>query len=317
MPNTKKINRLIPQLNRYRHSSEEYKRKYEEANHLYRHFETQFAPGHFYSPYPDLKEIERRKSSIFDRTKVNIPGINIREKEQIKLLSKLGAHYKNIPHTKTFAKKNSSLRYRYGMHAYSYTDATVLFCMVNELRPKRIIEIGSGYSSAMMLDINEEFFNNKIDLTFIEPFPELLVSLTKKGDARNYRLIKKRLFEVSISEFKKLRAGDILFIDSTHVSKAGSDVNQLFFEVLPHLNKGVIIHIHDVFYPFEYPIEWIKETRAWNEDYMLRAFLYNNDQFEIIFFNHFLNLHHNKELEKQMPIVKKNGGGSIWLKKNY
>lgn len=308
-----KIKKMVEAPKKYREykaEAEHFKEKYFEVNDLYVKFKTTFAPGHFYSPYPDLKDIKKRAMSLFNQEKRVIPGIDIREKQQLALLSKLGKHGKKLPHT---SKKTKNLRYYFGMHAFSYTDATVLFCIMNEFKPKHIIEIGSGYSSAMMLDTNELFFDNKIDLTFIEPYPELLLSFTRPQDS--FTLIDKPLHKVGNKVFERLEAGDILFIDSTHVSKIGSDVNQLFFEILPLLAKGVIIHIHDVFYPFEYPKKWIEEQRAWNEDYMLRAFLYNNNEFEIMFFNHFMNIHHKKSLEKALPTTKKNAGGSIWLRK--
>jgi predicted O-methyltransferase YrrM len=289
--------------------ADHFEKLYYEKNHLYEHFQTQFAPGHFYSPYPDLNEIESRKDQIFDRSKVDLPGIDIRDQQQLVLLKKLAKFYKTMPHLKG---KATGLRYYLGKHAYSYTDGIILYCMLRHLQPKRVIEIGSGYSSALMLDVREKFLP-KLDLTFVEPYPELLMSLIKPDDT--YTLIDKPLHEVDLKIFSNLEAGDILFVDSTHVAKPGSDVIDIYFKILPVLKKGVIIHIHDIFYPFEYPIEWIKETRAWNEDYIVRAFLYNNNAYEIILFNHYLNAHHQKELDKLMPDTSKNGGGSLWLKK--
>lgn len=287
--------------------------KYLETNHLLRHFETQFAPGHFYSPYPDLQEMEKRKNNIFNRTKKQIPGIDIQEKQQLDLLNRIASHYDNLPYHNNKIQKNYA--YYLDHHAFAHTDSTILFCMLNELRPKRVIEIGSGYSSALMLDY-KKYIDKNLEITFIEPYPQLLKRLVSKIHPRtSYNLIAEPLWRVDKKIFKKLKSGDILFIDSTHVSKAGSDVNEIFFEILPVINKGVVIHIHDVFYPFEYPIEWIKETRAWNEDYLLRAFLYNNNEYKIILFNHFLNIHHSKLIHRLLPLTKHNDGGSLWLKK--
>ena len=99
------------------------------------------------------------------------------------------------------------------------------------------------------------------------------------------------------------------------MSKINSEVNYLFFEILPRLRKGVYIHIHDIFYPFEYPMKWIYEGRFWNEDYMLRNFLTFNDSFEIVQFNAFLKRFHTPLINKLMPLFLENSGGSIWLKK--
>ncbi len=305
------FNKLVKQRDEYRRLAKYLEKKYYKANHLYAHFKTQFAPGHFYSPYPNLKDIAERKDTIFNRRKQKIEGIDIREHQQLQLLKKISKFYKRFPYQ---AKRTKKLRYFLGLHAYSYTDGLILFCMLLYLKPKKIIEIGSGYSSALMLDTKQLFMNN-LKLSFIEPYPELLLKLTKSGDKRNYQLIDKPLHEVDPAIFANLDAGDILFIDSTHVAKPGSDVNQIYFKILPSLQKGVIIHIHDVFYPFEYPIEWIMETRAWNEDYLLRAFLYNNKDYKILLFNDFLNVHHKKLLDELMPLSAKNGGGSLWLQK--
>jgi len=136
--------------------------------------------------------------------------------------------------------------------------------MIRHLSPKRFIEVGSGYSSCVVLDINELFFDNRISLTFIEPHTELLFSLIKESDKETSKIIPTDLQDVGLEVLSELCPEDILFIDSTHVSKIGSDVNHIFFEILPRLARGVYIHFHDVFYPFEYPKEWIYEGRAWN-----------------------------------------------------
>lgn len=308
-----KSRELQQELDHYRHLAVYYEKKYLKASHLYRHFRTQFAPGHFYSPYPDLKEIRRRRDRIFDRSKRDLPGIDINEAGQIGLLKKMAPYYADFPYKPERKYKNR--RYSLGRHAYSYTDAIVLYLFMRHYRPKRIIEVGSGYSSALMLDVNEAFFNDSIDMTFVEPYPELLLSLTRPADMAAGRLIKEPLHKVDTDFFARLEKGDFLFIDSTHVAKAGSDVCQIFFDILPALKQGVIVHIHDVFYPFEYPEDWVKETRAWNEDYLLRAFLYNNDEFEILFFNNFMNIHHSAMMDKLLPLSARNPGGSLWLRK--
>ena len=125
--------------------------------------------------------------------------------------------------------------------------------MLRYLRPKKIIEIGSGFSSCLMLDINEIFMGNRAKCTFIEPYPELLLTLLKDTDEPQIEIIPSRLQEVDPDIFSTLSASDILFIDSTDVSKVDSDVNHIFFGILPLLQSGVYIHFHDIFYPFVYP----------------------------------------------------------------
>ncbi len=121
--------------------------------------------------------------------------------------------------------------------------------------------------------------------------------------------------DVALSTFDELEAGDLLFIDSSHVSKIGSDVNFLFFEVLPRLKAGVYIHVHDIFWPFEYPHSWIVEGRAWNEAYLLRALLCGNDGFEIVFWNSWAGHALRELLSKNCPLFTRNSGGSIYLRK--
>jgi hypothetical protein len=108
---------------------------------------------------------------------------------------------------------------------------------------------------------------------------------------------------------------DILFIESSHVAKIGSDVVYLVTEVIPRLKKGVIIHFHDIFWPFEYPEEWIRDGRAWNENYILKAFLQFNTQFKILLFNAYLALHHSNAMEHYLPLFMQGPGCSLWLEK--
>jgi hypothetical protein len=156
-----------------------------------------------------------------------------------------------------------------------------------------------------------------VHCTFIEPYPELLLSLTKPEERDRLEIIGSNLQDIDLSLFANLAAGDILFIDSTHVAKISSDVNYIFFEILPQLQKGVYIHIHDIFYPFEYPREWIYQGRAWNEAYLLRAFLEYNDVFEIQLFTSFLGHKHQEALAQAMPLCAGRTGSGMWLKKVF
>jgi hypothetical protein len=187
--------------------------------------------------------------------------------------------------------------------------------MIRYIQPKKIVEIGSVYSSCAILDTNEIFFDNAISCTFIDPYPQLLQSLIKDTDIGKFEVIQKNIQNVDIDRFSELSAGDILFIDSSRVSKINSDVNHIFFEILPHIKRGVYVHFHDIGYPFEYPKEWIYEGRAWNEAYLLRAFLQYNNVFKIQFFNSFLAYSYKDIVKDNMPIFMKNPGTSIWIQK--
>jgi predicted O-methyltransferase YrrM len=192
---------------------------------------------------------------IFYYLPKEIPGVDLNPAGQLELFSKLKSYHDEQPFT---AQRSAPRRFHFENPAYSYLDALVLYAMIRHLRPKRIIEAGSGYSSGVILDTSELFFENSIECTFIEPHPELLKSLMKDGDLQRAELIQARLQDVPLEKFQHLEAGDIVFVDSSHVSKVDSDVNYCLFKLLPQLKSGVYVHFHDVFYPFEYPAEWIQ-----------------------------------------------------------
>lgn len=272
-----------------------------------------FVPnGHFYSPIPSLKDLERDKDRVLGHVGRSLPGIDLKEDAQFELLKSFSEPYKALPFSED---KVEGLRYFYRNPAYGHSDAIFLNLMIRHSRPKTVIEIGSGFSSCMLLDTNELWFGNSIECTFIEPYPELLYSLLETGDSDRIDIISVGVQEVNLARFEKLQANDVLFVDSTHVGKFGSDVNHIIFNVLPALASGVFVHFHDIFYPFEYPEAWIREGRAWNEAYLLRAFLQHNSTFEIMMFNTFMQQFHRGFFEEHMPLCLKNSGGSIWLRK--
>ena len=144
----------------------------------------------------------------------------------------------------------------------------------------------------------------------------MLHTLLRSDDAQHFKLICRPVQDVEVGVFEQLESGDILFIDSTHVVKTGSDVIFEFFEVLPRLNNGVIVHFHDMFFPFEYPRHWvIDENRSWNELYLMHAFLMYNNAFEIVFFNDFFARRYRTEAEAAAPSFLVNPGGGLWLRK--
>lgn len=267
--------------------------------------------GHYHSPYPDLTQIKKNEARIFNRAK-EIAEIDLNEKGQLELLERAAALYPSAPFP---VEKQDPLRYWYNNEVYHYFDGFMLHAMIRMLKPKRIIEAGSGFTSCVILDTNQLFFSNEIKCTFIEPYPQRLYSLLKEDEKKSRDIREMGLQEVDISLFDELAANDILFIDSTHVSRVDSDVNRLIFEILPRLKKGVYIHFHDIFYPFEIPKEWVYENRAWNETYMLRAFLMYNGSFKIKYFHHMMNLRHEDFFKKNFPAYFNKTGGHIWLQK--
>jgi hypothetical protein len=166
-----------------------------------------------------------------------------------------------------------------------------------------------------MLDVDEFHLGRSVEFTFLEPYPDLLKSLMRPGDP-TWAIRQQIVQEADLDLFRGLAANDILFIDSTHVVKAGSDVVRLLFEVLPALAPGVVIHVHDIFWPFEYPSTWLDEGRAWNETYALRAFLQYNRCFSIMLFANCLVHRDRGWFERHAPTILRNVGGSIWLRRD-
>jgi predicted O-methyltransferase YrrM len=265
-----------------------------------------YRPGHYHSTIPGKTTIHNYDENLFH---INDHAIALHQPDQINLLENLTKFYseflKYLDEKGTrFVKKNIY---------FVPSDAFYLYSIINYYKPNRIIEVGSGYSSALMLDINEKKFNNSIHLTFIEPFSGRLKSLLKPEDTQ-VEIIENVTQSVNIAVFDQLHTNDILFIDSSHVSKFGSDVNFLFFKILPRLNKGVIIHFHDILYPFEYPKSWLIQGIQWNEAYMLRNFLMYNDSFKILLYSDFI-LKKGLIMDKYKDSILKIGGGSIYIQK--
>lgn len=206
-----------------------------------------YPPGHFYSPIPNIDEVKKDETQICSLSREDIGGIDLNYEDQVLFLDSFVPYLKEQPFSE---KKQEGLHYFFENEAYSYADALTLYGVIRRFKPKRIIEVGSGYSSCLTLDTNRLYFDNAIELTFIEPYPQLLKNLLEEEQSSQVRILEMRLQDVPIEVFDKLEANDILFIDSTHVSRVNSDVNRALFELFPKLKPGVLIHIHDVFWPF-------------------------------------------------------------------
>ena len=173
--------------------------------------------------------------------------------------------------------------------------------------------MGSGYSTAVALD--ESDTNpalGGLQITCIEPYPDRLLGLLKDRDYDRVSLLRQPVQDVGLDVYDQLGPGDVLFIDSTHVVKAGSDVVWLFLHVLPRLAAGVAVHVHDIFWPFEYPAHWLGQGRDWTEAYLLHAFLAGNTSWEISFFSSWF--WQRKPGLVPQPLERENPG-SIWLRK--
>ncbi len=269
-----------------------------------------YPAGHFYSPLPSRAEV----AEAFARGGFGppFPGIDLNEEQQFARLERFAQWYADQPFSDDPTPRG---RFYLNNPSYGHYDAIMLYGMMREAQPRRIIEVGSGFSSAAMLDVNEQRLDNRIEFTFIDPEMKRLRDLLRGDEAMRLNLIEKRVQEVPLDIFATLQENDILFIDSSHVSKIGSDVNRIYFDILPVLAPGVLIHIHDVAGNLEYPKDWFEDGRAWNEQYLLRAFLMYNTAYRIELFTAWLSDRKHDFLRQKMPSCARGGGGQMWLRK--
>jgi len=287
-------------------NSEEYKNLAAENEKLSR--KQGYPPGHFYSPIVDPDTL---KDHNWDTRKKPISGIEINEDDQLSLITSFKRFYLDLPY---LPQKGLTTRYYFDNDYYTHNDAIALYSLIRLLEPKQIIEIGSGFSSAVMMDTNDYCMQGKISLSFIEPYPDRLLGLMNDRDKASSQLIVQNVQSVPLQIYEKLEAGDILFVDSSHVVKTGSDLHHIVFNILPILQPGVLIHFHDIFYPFEYPESWVMAGRNWNENYLLRAFLMYNKNFRIRLFSDFIYKHHT-EAYWEMPLAYNVQGTGFWIEK--
>lgn len=272
-----------------------------------------YPAGHYYSPIPDREELLNLLSNQSPPPR-EIPGIDLNRPQQQALLHQFHQYYSDLPFPESLTE---GTRFFYDNGWFCHADAIFLYSFLRHFRPKRIIEIGSGFSSAVMLETVERFFPEPPRMTFVDPDTSRLRTLLKDSDSTRAEILESRLQDLPQNIFDSLESGDLLFIDSSHIVKFGSDVYLLLFEILPRLKPGVFVHFHDVFYPFVYPDEWHRQGRYWNENYFLRAFLSWNTAWEIVFFNTYVALEFEDELRREMPLCLKNTGGSLYLRRKH
>jgi predicted O-methyltransferase YrrM len=272
-----------------------------------------FPPGHFYSPVVDVND-QLVVQAVREPRPVRDPsGIHIDQQAMEAFCEQLARHYPLFPFPR---KPQAGFSFFYDNPEYGANDAVTLFSILLEYRPRRVIEVGSGYSSCLILDTIDRFFDGKLQLTLIDPALEEIRLRIPFGDTGGAELIPAKLQDVPVSVFEGLRENDILFLDSSHVAKTASDVNYYLFEILPALAPGVLIHIHDILHPFEYPEQWVlEEKRSWNEVYAVRAFLQYNREFPILYWTSFATRIFPEKLWALMPLTQENPGGSLWLRK--
>jgi len=240
-------------------------------------------PGSYNSPIVDVSEIRGAGSDA--GTLVEIAGIDLDPARHDAVWNDWR------PLVQRWKEQSTDVVRRYHPHnnMFGPHSAALLAAALGSLRPRRYIEVGSGFSSAVVLDVNDEQRpDDRIQCTFIEPFPDRLNSILRPTDRDHCTILVAKVQDVDLAVFDQLESGDVLFIDSSHIAKSGSDLLHELFEVLPRLASGVFVHFHDIMYPFDYPLTWmVEQNRSWNEPYFLRAFLMYNPEYTVHFWSDF------------------------------
>jgi hypothetical protein len=265
-----------------------------------------YSAGHYSSPIPSEEDVLVWLNSG-KPPQDELLGIKLNAQSQYEVLNEYAHFYKDLQFPE---EQTPAHRYYYRNGWFGYADAIFLHCFLRKHLPKRIIEVGSGFSSAVMLDTIDSFFPHKPEITLIEPNPDRLNSLLRDNDRKTTKVINTRVQEAPSDIFLTLQSGDFLFLDSSHVVKCQSDLQILLFEILPRLQSGVHVHFHDIFYPFEYPGDWIMEGRYYNENYFLQAFLSYNCEWEIRFFNSYVDFMFPELIKEKMPLCAQKNPGS-------
>lgn len=251
-----------------------------------RHF-LHVPPGHPYSPIPSAGDLARAAPTEGPGS-LDIPGVDLRQAQQWELLDEL------LPLYESTAEWLQARQDRLDNTWFAGADAVLYTLMLRHLRPARIVEVGCGYSSRLTVDAADQWLPG-LDLTMIEPDPERVLSLIPEPVS----LIATPVQDVDVTVFD---GADLVAIDSSHVLRAGSDVQHLLFEVLPHLPAGTHLHVHDIFHPFEYPASWLRSGTALNEAYAWHALLQDSSRLRIVLWNHMLMRADRPWFERNMPL---------------
>lgn len=265
------------------------------------------------SPVPDLALL---KADRFGEKESSLPGLEINESRQLAFLPT----FKKYMSECEFAEiRTSSHEFCIPNDSFGFISAVVLHSMVRHFKPKTIIEVGAGNSTfvsarASVLNAVDGINTN---LVVIEPYPKS--DVFRRGFPGLGRLIEKRAETVELSLFEGLVPGDILFIDGSHYSRPGGDANFLVLEVIPRLAPGVLIHIHDIFLPEDYPAKWILEDRTfYNEQYLVQAFLCFNRGIEVLWAERYMKLKHSREVQgvfRKVGYRENHVSNSLWMRR--
>ena len=276
---------------------------------------TRFPLGHYYSPVYDPRELaeEPRRSQIWPPAARDTPGIDWREAEQVALCTGPFAAQERLAFIDD--ESDDPTEYFTSNDQYPALDAWALEAIVRHHRPKRFVEVGSGFSSLVTARVNREHFEGAIDFVCVEPYPRQFLL---DGVAGISGLRVEKVQDTPLDVFTSLEADDILFVDTSHVVKTGGDVPWIYNQILPRLAPGVVVHMHDICLPGDYPPSWVLDGWGWNETYLVHAFLTYNAGFAVRFSSPMMVQRQRDALLAAFPEYgahEARAGSSLWIQR--
>jgi predicted O-methyltransferase YrrM len=285
------------------------------ARAVFRGFErlgVHVTPRHYAFPIPDTSRLDSR---LWSAVPPLPPGIDLRESEQLELLAASARDYAPEWAKLPMDRSTAGGFYLRNRH-FETVDAEMFYAFLRRRRPRRLIEAGSGFSSLLAAHVAaiNALEGHPCAIEVWDPFADQSV---RALEGRGLTLHRVEVQQAPLEALTDLKAGDILFIDSSHVLHVGSDVRYLFAEVIPRLEPGVLVHVHDIFLPAHYPRRWVIEhLRFWNEQYVLQAFLSFNERFRVVWASHFMALAHPDELAAAFPLFRRDDEpASFWFER--
>lgn len=274
-----------------------------------------FPTGHYYSPMYDARDLVREpaRSRIWPPEPYEQPGIDWNPEGQRRFLREVLAPQERLvlrPHGDP-----EDGEYYASNGQFPPLDAWILEGTLRHVRPSRLIEVGSGFSSLIAAEVNRDHLGRTMQFTCIEPYPR---GFLQRGVDGITEVLVTKVEDVQLARFDALGPGDVLFIDTSHVVRTGGDVVWLFGRVLPRLRAGVYVHIHDVFLPGDYPEPWVSEGWGWNENYLVEAFLQFNSGYEVTLSVQWAVRHAIDDVHRAFPEWAEcpdQGGASLWLRR--
>jgi predicted O-methyltransferase YrrM len=300
---------LVPLAQKYLSAGATVKKKLEAGG-------VQLVRAHFYSPVPTVKEIE----ASWESRNEAMPYLEPELYDNDFMLEFLEARL--APYVEEFNPPldvtDNPAEYFWNNGQFGHSDALAYYCMIRYLKPKRIIEIGAGYSSLIASQALQA--NGSGDLILIEPFPSerLEIALDRKLVSPQPTVYQKPVQDMPVSFFaERLEKNDILFIDSTHTVKAGGDCVYIYLKIIPKIGNGVVVHVHDIFLPQMMPEHWLKELHLyWCEQYLLQAYLLENPKVRVLFGTHYHYCVNRQRLDSFMSGKCQSMGASFWFRKS-